>query len=422
MESTQEIVITGVGVVSPIGVGNEAFWTSLLQGRSGAKTLSAFDGSDLPPPIGAEVTGFQPSQFVRPRKNLKVMSRDIQLAVAAADMAVTQAGVGPGKVDPERFGVVFGADMIAADLSELVDAYRACIVDGRFQYPLWGTKALAEMFPLWMLKYLPNMPACHIAIAHDARGPNNTHTLGEVSSLTAMAEAADTIRRGQADVIVTGGASSRLHPMIWVRYSARQVSRRWKEPAAACRPFDADRDGLIYGEGSASFVLESRAHAERRGAKVLARLLGVGNTYEPRRRGQPLCGQAIRQAIGAALRTAALEPSGIGYVNAHGLGTTEDDRLEAQAIHQTLPDVPVTAPKSLLGNLGAGGGAVELAASVLGFEHGLAPATLNYQRPDPECPVRVMVGEPFAPARPTVLSLNHTSTGQAIAMVVAAPA
>jgi len=420
MSQAREVVVTGVGVLCPIGIGNEAFWQALMEGRSGVRSLGWFEASELPSPLGAQVPDFDPARYVRPRKALKVMSRDIQLAVAAADLAAGDAGLAAGAVAPERLGVVFGADMIAADLGELVPAYRACMADGRFDFRLWGDRALAEMFPLWMLKYLPNMPACHVGILHDARGPNNTLTLAEASSLAALAEAAQLIRRGQADVVMAGGASSRIHPAILLRNASRQISRRFADPAAACRPFDADRDGMVFGEGAAVFVVEGRDHAQGRQAqgRIVARILGCAIAFEPPRTGRPLRGDSIRRAIRGALAAAAWEPNQIGHVNAHGLSTTLDDRLEDQAIRQTLGSVPVTAPKSYFGNLGAATGAVELAASVLALRHRIIPPTLNYRSPDRQCPIDVVHGQGLPLALPTVLALNHAASGQAVAMAL----
>ena len=424
MESARDVVITGIGVLSPIGIGSAAFWASLIEGRSGVCSLGWFDQSDRPSPPGGLVPDFDPARYVRPRKALKVMSRDIQLAVAAADLACTEAGLAQGAPDPDRFGVVFGADMIAVELGELAGAYRACMVDGRFEFGRWGQRAMSDLFPLWMLKYLPNMPACHVGILHDARGPNNTLTMAEASSLAALAEAYEIIRRGQADVILAGGASSRIHPMVYVRNAGRQTSQRHADPAGACRPFDADRDGMVHGEGAAVFALESRQHAESRGAggRVLARVLAGTCTFRPPHADGTVRGEAIRGAILTALAAARLGPSDLGHVNAHGLGTTLDDEREAEAIRETLGDVPVTAPKSCFGNLGAATGAVELAASVLGLGQGLIPPTRNYHRPDPRCPVRVVHGQAQAAERPTVLALNHAASGQAAAMVLAGPA
>ena len=421
MGSTREVVITGIGVVSPIGIGIEQFWTSLCEGRSGVRPLRLLEGNDSSYGFGADVRNLNAKQFVRPRKSLKVMSRDIQLGVVAADLACTEAEFDSHPVDPERLGIVFGADMIMCDLDGLVDAYRGCMVDGKFDFSLWGQRALAEMFPLWMLKYLPNMAACHIGIAQDARGPTNSLTLAEVSSVSAVAEATRVIERGQADAMIAGGTSSRIHPTFWARRHIYQPSQRGDDPAAACRPFDADRDGMVHGEGAGAFILESRRHAEARGVKILARIGGFANTFEPRRRGQLLEGRAIRSSIRGALRNAGLRPDEIGHVNAHGLSTPLDDELEAQAIRDTLGDVPVTAPKSFFGNLAAGTGAVEMALSVLAFQKGLVPHTLNYQRPDPNCPINVIHGAPIEVSRPTALVLNQAHVGQSIAMVLTAP-
>lgn len=420
MNSSTDVVITGLGVASPIGTDIEQFWQSLVAGRSGVVTLQQYQDTEPPRPFGGEIVNFEPSKFVKPRKALKVMSRDIQIAFAAAEQARLQSGIESGKVDPDRYGVAFGADMIDCDLNELVTPYLKCMVDGRFDFSRWGKEGLAEIFPLWMLKYLPNMPACHIAIAHDARGPNNTLTMAEVSSLAAMAEAVRIIERGQADVMLVGGTSSRLKPHTWLRSGDVQHSQRADSPATACRPFDADRDGMVHGEGAAAFLLESRVHAEARGAPALARVLACAEACEPCRGRSPQ-GEAIRRTIRSVLRASGLDPQGIGHVNAHGLGTSEDDQVEAQAIRETLDGVPVTAPKSFFGNLEAAAGAVETMASVLALRHGLVPPTLNYERPDPRCPVNVVHGEPIPVEYRTALVLNQTRQGHAVAVVLAAP-
>jgi 3-oxoacyl-[acyl-carrier-protein] synthase II len=419
MSPENEVVITGLGVVSPIGIGIEAYWTAMLDLRSGVRPLTHFDPVALPLKIGAEVLGFDPKEYVKPRKSLKVMARDIQFGVTAADMACESAGLSPGTVEPERMGVVFGAEMMQCEPSDVAAAFRGCLVDGKFDFARWGTAAFEQIYPLWMLKYLPNMPACHIAIAHDARGPNNTIALGDVSSLLAIAEAARVIRRGHADVMVTGGTSSRVHPTTWVRHCISEFSRRSDDPAGASRPFDADRDGAVHGEGAAAFILERRTFAEARGARILARVVGQASAFESRHNGKPYCGQGIRHSIREALRKADLAAGDLGHVNAHGLSTTRDDAAEAQAIRAELGDVPVTAPKSVFGNLGAGGGAVEMLASVMALTQGVVPATLNYQRPDEVCPVNVIHRQPLRDAKPLALLLNQAATGQAAALVLA---
>jgi 3-oxoacyl-[acyl-carrier-protein] synthase II len=421
MSSVPEVVVTGLGVVSPIGIGISAFWNSLASQTSGIRRLSQFDTSGIGIDGGAEVLNFDAKDFVKPRKSLKVMSRDIQLGVVAASLAVEGSGVTPESVPPERLGVVFGADMMHCELEDISNAYRRCMVDGRFDFRLWGKAAMEEIYPLWMLKYLPNMPACHIAIAHDARGPNNSHSLGECSSLMAIGEAVRVIERGDADVMIGGGTGTRIHPVIWVRSALQNVTRRRDPPDRLSRPFDASRDGLVNGEGAAALVLERRDYAQARGVKIWGRVVGYGSSHEPRKAGQSLEGTGTRRAIVAALRSAGLASDAIGHVNAHGLSTVEDDRAEAQAIRAELGDVPVTAPKSYFGNLAAGTGAVEAVVSFLALNNGQVPATLNYDRPDPACPVNVVAGRPLTGAKATAMLLNQSPMGQSVALIIAAP-
>ncbi|HWB11475.1 MAG TPA: beta-ketoacyl-[acyl-carrier-protein] synthase family protein [Pirellulales bacterium] len=421
MSPVPEVVVTGLGVVSPIGIGVSAFWNSLESRTCGIRPIVQFDTSAVDFHCGGEVVDFDAKDFVKPRKSLKVMSRDIQLGVVAATLATQEAGITSESVPPERIGVVFGADMIHCEPEDIGNAFRRCIVDGRFDFRLWGKAAMEEIYPLWMLKYLPNMPACHIAIAHDARGPNNSHSLSECSSLMALGEAVRVIERGDADVMIGGGTGTRIQPMIWVRSTLQEVTRRQDPPEKLCRPFDSSRDGFVNGEGSAALVLERRDHAEARGAKIWARVVGYGSSHEPRRANSPPDGSGIRRAILAALRSAGMTPGDIGHINAHGLSTVGDDRAEAHAIRAELGDVPVTAPKSYFGNLASGTGAVEAAASILALEHGRVPVTLNYERPDPDCPIHVVADRPLCGAKPTAMLLNHSAMGQSVAMIIAAP-
>jgi 3-oxoacyl-[acyl-carrier-protein] synthase II len=269
-----------------------------------------------------------------------------------------------------------------------------------------------------MLKYLPNMAACHVSIALDLRGPNNSIVLGEVSSLLAIAEAASVIERGWADVMLAGGASGRVHPTVLAFRQRYELSRRDDDPAGAVRPFDLDRDGLVHGEGAAVFVLESRRHAEARRARPRAWLRAAVSRAERVGDDRRPSGLALRNAIAAALRQAGLEPTQLGHVNANGLSTREDDVVEARALRAILGDVPVIAPKSYFGNLGAAAGAVELAATFSAFEQGRLPATLNYRRPDPACPIRV-VAEPGRPlGLGAALAVNQAPSGQAAALVL----
>ncbi|REJ67523.1 MAG: beta-ketoacyl-[acyl-carrier-protein] synthase family protein [Planctomycetota bacterium] len=417
-DSAREVVITGVGMVTPIGIGRADFWNSLIEGQSGVRPLTRLDIDSLRVKFGGEVAEFDPKAYVRPRKSLKVMSREIQFGFAAADLAFRDAELSEGAIDHDRMGVVFGADMMYCELDDLSDAYNSCMPEGEFDFSLWGSQALSQMYPLWMLKYLPNMPACHIAIALDAHGPNNSITLGEVSGLLAIAEATRVIERGQADLMVAGGTSTPLHPMNLISRGDAHLSHYAGDPAGACRPFDAGRGGVVLGEGAGALVLELRSHAEARGARILARVVGHGNAFAPQRGADTDTAGAIVRSLRQALGEAGLDPSDIGHVNAHGISTVERDPIEAAAIREVLGDVPVTAPKSYFGYLGAGGGAVELVASVLALEHGRVPVTLNYDEPDPQCPVNVIHDRPLPDAKPTALALNQASTGQAASLAI----
>jgi 3-oxoacyl-[acyl-carrier-protein] synthase II len=222
--------------------------------------------------------------------------------------------------------------------------------------------------------------------------------------------------------MIVGAASSQLNPHDYIRRCVMGIhSLRQDDPAKIMRPFDADRNGQVWGEGAAAFILERRSHAEARGATILARVLSCANSAGGKAAaGQSRCG-ALQRAMTLAMARAGLTERGLGHVNAQGLSAVRDDPVEAQALADVVPDVPVFAPKSYFGNLGAAAGAVEMAASVLALRAGLVPATLNYERPDPACPVRNIVRETFAPASPTALLVNWTWVGQAAAVVLASP-
>jgi 3-oxoacyl-[acyl-carrier-protein] synthase II len=411
-------VITGAGVVCPIGIGVDSFWQSLMDGRSGIGPFPLLRETPMPVRFGGYIGDFEPKQHVQPRKSLKVMSREVQLGFAAAALAVTDAELTRPVTNPDRFGVVFGSDMIYCELSELAEVYRNCLVDQEFDFGRWGEQAMSDMNPLWLLKYLPNMVACHIGIAHDARGHNNTITLGEASSLIALAEAVRVIERGHADVMITGGTGSRLSMTALMYRGDGDLSHRVDNPIAASRPFDSDRDGIVNGEGAGAFVLESRSHAEARGARILVEVAGCGVGHEPRSNGDCEAASGIRRAITLALADSQLERGALDHVNARGLSSVAEDAAEARVISDLLGDVPVTAPKSYFGSLGAGTGAVEMAASVIAFDRGEVPATMNYETPDPRCPINVISGRPKRIEREAAVVLNQAGTGQAAAVVL----
>jgi 3-oxoacyl-[acyl-carrier-protein] synthase II len=415
----REVVITGLGVVCPLGVGCTAYWQALEAGQSGVDWLPEMQGVESPFRYAARVKNFDPKQFVQPRKTIKVMCQEIQTAYAAAGMAMEHGKLSKGAIEPERLGVLLGSEMLYGDVEELREVYRHCTTEGEFRADRWGDFAFKDLFPLWMLKYLPNMAACHISIAHDARGPNNSIVEGGVSSLLAVAEATAAIERGHADAMLAGGSGSMSSFSCMPFRGWRHFTHFSGDPAEASRPFEAGRSGVIPGEGAAVLLLEAREHALGRGAEVLGRVAGYASRFEaPADPWQPRTGRAIQQSIAAALAAAKMQPGDIGHVNANGESSIEQDRLEAQAIRAALGDVPVIALKSYFGDLAAGSGAVELVGSVLALINQRLPRTLNYDEPDPTCAVNVVrhAGQPSG--KPVALALNQSITGQAAAVVI----
>jgi 3-oxoacyl-[acyl-carrier-protein] synthase II len=375
--SPRRVVISGIGIISPIGLDAGAFWRSMREGRSGIRPIRTFDAAGLPVRFAGEIPDFDAKDFVekKDRRGLKVMARTIQLAVAGAQRALDHGKVDKSKLEPSRFGVEFGAGLIATELMDLVEASHisANCQPGRVDLEKWGEQGLAAIQPLWMLKYLPNMLACHVSILHDAQGPNNSITESDVASLLAMGEAYRILVRDQADFFLVGGAESKLNPLSLVRQCLfEHLSHRNEEPEKACRPFDRGRDGLVLGEGAGVFVVEELEHARRRGAKIYAEIVGFGAAFDP-----TLKGNGLARAIRAALDDAGIGPEEVDHINAHGLATKNSDAWEARNIREVFdegsPAVPVFAPKSYIGNLGAGGSTTELAASLLAMDEGCVP-------------------------------------------------
>ncbi len=422
--NTPRVVVTGVGVVSPVGTGNDAFWQRLVNGQSGIGFLEAFSNLSLPSKLAAEVRDFDPLKYLRQKKMLKVMSRDIQLGVSAAALAMHDAVLSRGAVDPDRLGVAFGAGRISTTPEELAEAAAWYGVDQSFEYDLWGEDSMGQIYPLWLLKQLPNMPACHVAIDHDARGHNNTITSREASALLALSEAVHVIRRGAADCMIVGACGSDIHPIDIARLNLYDNLSRHDDPARACRPFDMNRDGSIVGEGAAAFILEDYDFARARGADIYAEVLAVAAGCDGKGYLNGAGGTGLVRAIQAALRQAQIEPREIGHINADGKSTKRDDLVEARAYHRALGDsaetIPVTGLKSYFGNFDAGSGAVELAGSLLALRHRVVPFTLNYETPDPSCRLNVIHHEPHRLKNLTALSVNRTAMGQSAAAIIRA--
>jgi len=419
------VVVTGVGVVSPIGIGNDNFWDSLVHNRSGIDFLQSVPSDGLPSAFGAEVRDFNPATYLRDKKFVKVMTRAIQLGVASSNLAVKDSGVAPGTVDPYRFGVVYGSGRMTCHPNELAAAVEVCRSEGGVDISKWGQKALNEIAPLWLLRQLPNMPASHVSIDHNACGPNNTITCRDASALLALSEAARVIAADRADCMIVGACSSNIHPVDIAKFhSFEGLSRRSDDPARACRPFDFEREGAVVGEGAASFMVESYDHAVARGAQIYAEILGTGAGCDGFGVANEASGLGLVRAMEAALRQSGVRPNELGHINAQGKSTQPDDIVEARAYHRVLGDyvmnIPVTALKSYVGHFDAGAGAVELAGTLLSLKNGYVPATLNYEIPDPRCGLNVVRGEAARLRNRTAITVNRTAMGQSAAAVLRA--
>ena len=414
MSSESPVVITGVGIISPIGLSLESFWESLLHKRSGVKVRDHFADSDQPFRISSEISDFEPKKFVRPRKALKVMCRPIQLGFAASMLAAEHAAI-EGQVDPERFATVFGSEAFYADPLDVSRVFRQCIVDHEYQHDRWGDYAMSDIEPLWMLKYLPNMVASHISIACDARAASNTICQAEASSLLALIEAVDLIQRGAADAVMVGATGSMMAATGMVFRGLHRLSQNIRSPESALRPFDAHRDGMVVGEGAGAMVLERESTALARGATPLARIRGASRSFVPNRNQMP---QAIAENMSQALERAGMGADQIGHVNANGYSTVDDDICEAQAIQKVFGDTPVIAPKGTFGNLGPSTGIVELAASVKAGIEGVLPPIMNLQELDERCEIHAVAESQSNQGNSSALSMNFTESGQIVSMVI----
>ncbi|MFY8221151.1 MAG: beta-ketoacyl-[acyl-carrier-protein] synthase family protein [Pirellulales bacterium] len=428
----RRVVITGMGVVCPLGLTLDGLWEGLAAGRSAVGPLELFPADGLPLRHAAEardftgeIDNFGPLDGERKkaiRKGLKVMCRESQMAVAAAQRALHDCGITPEQHRPERFGCVFGSDYMLTLPEDFTAGVAACrAADGSFAFDRWAADGMPLLNPLWLLKYLPNMPASHIAIYNDLRGPSNSVTLREASGHLAIGEATMTIQRGAADAMLAGATGTRVHPMKTVHaLQSEQVALGDGDPTRWSRPFDRDRKGMVLGEGAAVLVLEELEHAQSRGARIYAEVVGHAARHASDAAGIGIRRRAVGLAMRRALDMAGAAASKIGHVHAHGLSTVTGDREEAAAMGDALGtaagSVPLVAAKSHFGNLGAGSGVVECIASVLALRHGTLFPLLNHESADPECPIRPARGGD--PAGESFISSAVTPQGQAGSVVI----
>jgi 3-oxoacyl-[acyl-carrier-protein] synthase II len=437
--SARRVVITGMGLISPVGSSKEALWDALANGRSGVGKLEAVPSKFLPTHVAAEAREFtgdienfgplEKEQKKAIRKGLKVMCRECQMGVAAAQLALADAAIvaGDGKYNPERTGCVFGADYMLTMPDEFSAGINRCRdSEGTFDYNRWATEGMPQLSPLWLLKYLPNMPASHVAIYNDLRGPNNSITHREAAANLAVGEAYRTILRGSADIMVVGATGTRVHPMKTVHaVQTEELAGNGVEPSKASRPFDKNRTGMVIGEGAGAIVIEELATAKARGATILGEIVGHGSSHVADKNCVAHRDMALVNVMRASLRGAGMSPDEVGHIHAHGLGTRSCDIDEASAIREVFgaaaDKVPVTAAKSYFGNLGAGSGMIELIASVLALSNGKLFPVLNYETPDPQCSLAVVApaGGSVSPGN-SFLNLSVTPQGQASAVLIRA--
>ncbi len=428
----RRVVITGLGLISPLGNSPHDLWEALSKAQSGIARLTSVPADEYSCPFGGEarrftgrIDDFGPLEGDLKktiRKGLKLMCREIEMGVAAAQMALHDSGLRVGLYDPERTGVSYGSDYIMTPPEEFIDAVRVCRENSpSFDFDRWGPQGMSKIAPLWLLKYLPNMPASHIAIYNDFRGPSNSITQREASSHLAIGEDYATIVRGHSDVMIAGATGTRVHCVRTIHITLQEQIAQGEDPEKLSRPFDLNRTGMVLGEGAGALVLEELESARSRGATILAEIVGHGSSSAANGMGVADCRTSIRNALAQALRSSGWTVADVGHVDAHGLATTKIDKEEAAAIADVFgsrsESIPVTAAKSYFGNLGAGSGSVELIGNILSLLRGELFRTLNYQTRDPECPVAV-VHEAGMPAGKGFIGINVTPQGQASTIAV----
>lgn len=406
---------------------------SLREGRNGIAPISSFPvPTEVTPAVG-EIRNFDPRSFVIPRlkktfvKSLKYMARDIQLAVAMAQVALQDAGLAEGGVDPTRIGIDLGAGIISTDLQELTPGIeKSYEVDNKFSYATWGNEGIKLVQPIWLLKYLPNMLACHISILSDCQGPSNTITEGDASSGLAIGEAFRILQKSRADVMISGGADSKIHPLSYIRARMIGLLTHWSgSPELASRPFDSQATGLVLGEGAGILIMERLEHANARSAKIYGEVIGIGSGSDARRITEPCTGQGMVHAIKAALKDAGLAPDDacISHIHAHGIGVPSLDAAEAAAIREVFrdrPDIPVTSTKGATGNMGAGNGGVELISSLLALREGFIPPIIHCDEPVGGLGLNLVRGSAIPARGNTFLNLNITRYGQSSCVITRA--
>ena len=387
----RRVVITGVGCVTPMGNDVKTVWSRLLKGESGVGPTTLFDASNFPTRISAEVRGFDVSSVGENAEKWRHRGRHTRFAVGAAKQAVTDSGLADSRLDPTRFGIYLGSGEGQQDFDHFTQMMVAAIEGSTLDYAKFTKIGMEILDPLSELEQEPNMPSGHLAALFNAQGPNVNCLTACAASSQAVGEAAELIRRGDVDVMLSGGAHSMIHPFGVTGFNLlTALSTRNDEPTKASRPFDKDRDGFVIGEGSGMLVLEELEHAKARGAHIYGELTGFGTTADafritdthPEGRGAATC-------LKMALDDAGVNLEDVHYINAHGTSTDVNDRVETLAIKKVFGEraykTPVSSTKSMMGHLIAAGGATELIVCLMAIRDNVLPPTINYETPDPNC-------------------------------------
>ena len=420
----RRVVVTGVGCVTPLGTEPFDIWQRLTEGRSGIGPITLFDASNFPVHIAGQVRDWDISEVGEDPRQWQHHARQTTFAVGAGLKAGCNAGLEDADIDPLRFGVYLGCGETFPEFLQFSQLITSSLDGDQFQVDKFTQAVGQAARPDDDLKYEPGIAASRLAGRYNAQGPSVNCISACASSSLAIGEAAEMIRRNDADVMLTGGAHSLIHPFGvtgFLRLST--LTTRDSQPEKAMRPFDRDRDGFVVGEGAAVLVLEELEHAKRRGAEIWGELTGYGSAQDafritdshPEGRGAASC-------IKRALADARLNPDDIDYINAHGSSTEVNDRVETIAVKRALGDgayrIPISSTKSMTGHLTTAGGAVELVSCLLVIRNGVVPPTINYETPDPECDLDCVPNEAREISCQHVMSNSFGFGGQNAALIV----
>ena len=424
----RRVVITGMGWITPLGTELEVVWKRLLDGESGIAPTTIFNASTFPTAFAAEVKDFDLKPYLGEHYATHAScSRNTGFALAAAELAWRHAGLnGSPDVDPEKVGVYLGSGEGPIDFENFAAAALAGwnAETRELDAVRWAETAYERLAAVKEFEQDPNCAAGHIACRFNAQGPNLNTLTACAASTQALGEASRLIRRGDADVMISGGAHSMIHPLGVTGFNRlTALSTRNDDCASASRPFDATRDGFVLGEGAGILILEEFEVAQKRGAPLLAEIVGYGSTADAFRvTDMHEDGRGGTGAMLAAIDDAGVTPADIDYISAHGTGTEENDKIESKAIIKVFadraPHVPVSSVKSMLGHLIAGAGAVELITCVLALRDGMIPPTMHYRQPDPNCPLDYVPNEARRAPLKTVLSNSFGFGGQNDTIVI----